>query len=535
MGIEESGMADSRLLWVVLVAVLGVSTPLGAEAPTGAIDEGVALISLAEPEEPAADPDITQAVDYGDDKPANDSPLAYHAIPNFVFQHMSEPVVVDTQKECQAECNRIAKCRSFSWRPPTLASKKEADEDVAPQGAEAQAEGLADAKNAPPMNPGLCLWSLESIHYKPGWVFYTKAKDLDWEGNPHLTTTNFHKFPGLEYQESSYKEVSMVLADCRMKCAQDPKCSAFSFNANSKLCRLAGAGVHYDPAFTYFEKPNVPSTVISSEAHFERNAAILSAQEMTSKKSGAKMLNVNRKKDEEIEKRKNLQLRQHTMHTERSQKNDQISVAEKKLNAEKDHVSFLKSQVLIKQEFDAGYFHAMGMAHEKQTKEVKLKSLELKQKDTLAAKESFQKTGEFQMKKQATLHARKVEDAEIGIQTTKEKIMKISNSKLKMALDNESKDISSLKDEESGSLDQVKTKHQKRVNDLKDEIFHAQGLLQRRKTDLQAKKAELDGIVEVAQKAKASMQSKHQILKKSISRTTDLKIANAQQPSDESL
>lgn len=520
-------MADSRLLWVVLVAVLSVSTPLGAQAPTGAIDEGVALISLGEPEEPAAEPDTTQAVDYGDDKPSNDSPLAYHMIPNFVFQHMSEPIVLDTQKECQAQCNKLAKCRSFSWRPPTLASKKEADEDVAPQGAEAKAEGLADAKNAPPMNPGLCLWSLESIHYKPGWVFYTKAKDLDWQGNPHLTTTNFHKFPGLEYQESSYKEVSLVFEDCKMKCAKDPKCSAFSYNKKSKLCRLAGAGVHYDPAFTYFEKPNIPSTPMSAEDHFERNAAVLSTQELTSKKSTAKMLDVHREKHGEIEEAKQLQLRQHRMQIERSQKNDMLTEAEKKLTVAQDHLSLLKSQVLVKQKFDAGYFHAMGMAHEKKSKEVKLKSLELKQKDILAAKESFAKTGEFQAKKKATLQAKKIEDAEISIQSTKEKIMKISNMKLKRALDAESKDIAGLKDEETGSLDQVKIKHKKRVNDLKEEIFQAQNQLARKRSDLQAKKAELDGIDEVAEKAKESMQAKHNIMKRSITAMTNEKISAA--------
>ena len=64
------------------------------------------------------------------------------------------------------------------------------------------------------------MWSMESIRYNSEWIFYTKAKDVDWEGKPHLTTENFHAFPGLEYQESSYaQQKDTKLTPCMTKCA----------------------------------------------------------------------------------------------------------------------------------------------------------------------------------------------------------------------------------------------------------------------------------------------------------------------------
>ena len=41
---------------------------------------------------------------------------------------------------------------------------------------------------------------------------------------------------------------------CDLDCCSDPKCEAFSFNKEKQLCRHAGAGVHYDRTFTYYEK-----------------------------------------------------------------------------------------------------------------------------------------------------------------------------------------------------------------------------------------------------------------------------------------
>ena len=113
----------------------------------------------------------------------------------------------------------VPQCRSFSFRAPTAADQKDSKDTTAPEGAEEKAEDDADGKK-PAYLPGLCMWSVESIHYDSGWTFYTKAKDTDWQGKPHLTTENFHKFPGLEYQESSYAEQKDTkLIPCRRKCA----------------------------------------------------------------------------------------------------------------------------------------------------------------------------------------------------------------------------------------------------------------------------------------------------------------------------
>ena len=72
----------SGLLWVVLVAILGVSTPSGEEAHLGPIDEAVSLISLDNQQADAGpeEADIKKAADYGDDSPKNDGADGIHAI-----------------------------------------------------------------------------------------------------------------------------------------------------------------------------------------------------------------------------------------------------------------------------------------------------------------------------------------------------------------------------------------------------------------------------------------------------------------------
>ena len=113
----------------------------------------------------------------------------------------------------------VPQCRSFSFRAPTAADQKDSKDTTAPEGSEEKAEDDADEKT-PAYLPGLCMWSMESIHYNSEWIFYTKAKDVDWQGKPHLTTENFHAFPGLEYQESSYAELTGTkIVPCRTKCA----------------------------------------------------------------------------------------------------------------------------------------------------------------------------------------------------------------------------------------------------------------------------------------------------------------------------
>merc|ERR1712070_237729 len=529
---REMVMRFSGLLWLVLVAVIGVSTPSGEQAHLGPVDEAISMISLDD--EPAKgeakqEEDTSKAPDYGSDSPKNDSPDAYHQIPNFVFQHMSEPVNAQTLHECQATCNRIAKCRSFSFRAPTARDEKDEKDAQAPEGAEEKAEGLNDAADdkKQPYVPGLCLWSLESIHYKAGWTFYTKAKDLDWEGKPHLTTKNFHSFPGLEYQESSYAELTGLKEnECNTKCAKDPKCQAFSYNEEHQLCRQAGAGVHYDPAFTYYEKPRTTEEAPNANEMYERNANTLASQEKASKKSIEDLITANRKRTEKSETRKLRMARVARMHAEAEAKSKLIDKSEKKLGDQKDRLSFLKSQVSIKQAFDTGYFRAMGVAHEKKTKEIKLKAQEIKQKDLLAAKESFKKTGEFQGKKAASLHERKVENAEIGIQTTQEKLMKLSNQKLKKSLDEQASRIAGMGGEESNSLEDIKEKHKAKIQTLKDQIYDAQQTLGLAKTQLVGKQNRLRALQQQAVKDAADQKSKYEVEVQKITALTNAKIAS---------
>merc|ERR1711865_220502 len=149
-------------------------------------------------------------------------------------------------------------------------------------------------------------------------------------------------------------------------------------------------------------------------------------------------------------------------------------MANQKLSAAKDQLSNMRSQNQIRQAFDRGYFDSAGSAHEKKTKEVKLKTQEIKQKDALAAKESFNKSGEFQAKKAASVQERKVADAEIGIQTTKERMRKVTNKQLKKRLDAEASKIAGMGTEEADSIETIKDKHRKKIGELKDQVYEAQ-------------------------------------------------------------
>merc|ERR1711865_1104844 len=495
----EMELRFSGLLWVVLVAILGVSTPSGEEAHLGPIDEAVSLISL-DNQQADAGPEEAKAPDYGDDSPKNDGADAYTKIPNFVFQHMAEPVSgAQTLHDCQKACNKLPQCRSFSFRAPSAADQKDSKDTTAPEGAKEKAEDDADGKTLAYL-PAICMWSMESIRYNSEWIFYTKAKDVDWEGKPHLTTENFHAFPGLEYQESSYaQQKDTKLTPCMTKCAADPKCEAFSFNQEEHLCRHAGAGVHYDRTFTYYEKRQSPQSSPAKEpaaGELESNADELSAQEKSSKKSVQNMISVTRARTEKRETRELRMERVKRNSDEAIKKAAVIEKAEGKLTLAKNHLAHIQNAISVKQEFDRSYFNAMGAAHEKKTKEVKLKNAEIKQKDQLAAKESYKKTGEVQAKVAKSIQERKIEDAEIGIQTTKEKIMKISNAKLKRSLDAQASQIAGMGGAEGDSLESIKEKHRTKIAQLQGEVYtaksavtEAQALLVQKRVDLNEMKA----------------------------------------------
>ena len=113
------------------------------------------------------------------------------------------------------------KCRSYSYREATEEEKDEAKDKTPMADQEEKAENLKKPSKIPPPPKGVCKWSPESLHYRLGWKFYTKAKDIDWKGQPHLTTENFHVFPGLEYQEPSFKlHKDKTDAECKMMCAK---------------------------------------------------------------------------------------------------------------------------------------------------------------------------------------------------------------------------------------------------------------------------------------------------------------------------
>jgi len=516
----------SGLLWVVLVAILGVSTPSGEEAHLGPIDEAVSLISL-DNQQADAGPEEAKAPDYGDDSPKNDGADAYTNIPNFVFQHMAEPVSgAQTLHDCQKACNKLPQCRSFSFRAPSAADQKDSKDTTAPEGAKEKAEDDADGKTLAYL-PAICMWSMESIRYNSEWIFYTKAKDVDWEGKPHLTTQNFHAFPGLEYQESSYAQLEGTkFADCRTKCAADPKCEAFSFNKERHLCRHAGAGVHYDSTFTYYEKRQSAqsSSANGGEDVLEQNADALAAQETSSKKSIQNQISVTRARTDKREIRALRAMRVARDAKENTEKSAVRDIANQKLSAAKDQLSNMRSQNQIRQAFDRGYFDSAGSAHEKKTKEVKLKTQEIKQKDALAAKESFNKSGEFQAKKAASVQERKVADAEIGIQTTKERMRKVTNKQLKKRLDAEASKIAGMATEEADSIETIKDKHRKKIGELKDQVYEAQQELRFVNKVLFTKARELSALEQTDKESAETHKKAYLGSKMALTSMADLKI-----------
>lgn len=163
---------------------------------------------------------------------------AYFKIPNFEFSHLATVETVADRMACQricnsSECNSYVfsiaphdvvseiRCSSYSYREATSAEEEEAQDTTPMEDKEEKAENLKEASKTPPTPKGVCKWSPESLHYRLGWDFYTKAKDVDWQGQPHLTTENFHKFPGLEYEERNFKmQKDKTMTECRDTCAQ---------------------------------------------------------------------------------------------------------------------------------------------------------------------------------------------------------------------------------------------------------------------------------------------------------------------------
>ena len=215
---------------------------------------------------------------------------------------------------------------------------------------------------------------------------------------------------------------------------------------------------------------------------------------------------------------------------ENKKKSAQLDMANQRLNTAKDHLSGMKSENTIKQAFDKAYFESAGAAYEKKSKEVKLKTQEIRQKDIFAAKESFVKSGELQAKKAKSAHERKVEDAEIGIQTTKERISKVTNKQLKKKLDAEASRIAGMGMEEAGSIETIKRKHRKKIADLKDQVYEAQQELKAVNAAIDVKSTELSRLEQTDKDDASEQKHAYQKSASSLTLLANMKIRQKAKP-----
>lgn len=450
MVMKPSGLF--AVLTALFAAVLiGANIPDGGELGVTELESEVSLLSMLETES----------------NEPNDPDDAYFKIPNFVFNHLAIELETQDRMECQRLCNERPTCRSYSYREPTKGDVEDVKDETQPESKEAKAQGTNDAAKNPPAARGTCAWSTEGLHYSIAWQFFTKAKDIDWQGNPHLTTENFHRFPGLEYQESSFQAIDgLEITECKQKCAEDPKCGAFSYNEKKFVCRLAGHGVHYDPAFSYYEKPGSLADSPSSKTDLDLEAAALGTQEKAAKhaekiNSGLKKAARERKDAADaisgMDKRFAMEKHAKVSATQR---------AEAALLAAKKKENKVKDVLVVQKSFETGYFKARGQAQESKTKEVALKKIEIANSEAEKARQEQTNAGEFRAKKLASAFNKKIMSHKLRIRKAKERLLKIKNKDMEDALKNEREEYQTLAIKEKKSIAKIEKSHEMKVKRL---------------------------------------------------------------------
>jgi len=444
-----------------VLAALCAAVIIGANVPDfreGALELDTEVILLSMHETAQAN----TGVDPQDDADA------YFKIPNFVFSHLSVALDTRDRMECQRLCNERDKCRSYSYRDPTSEEQEDALDSTAPRSQQAKAEKVNDAVKDPPKPKGTCIWSTEKLHYSTDWKFFTKVMDLDWQGKPHLTTENFHKFPGLAYQESSYpSEKGIELIACQDKCAKDPKCGAFSYNEKQLSCRPAGSGVHYDRKFSYYEKPG---GVSASKEDLDLEAVELSSQEKSAKQAELVAYALKRKiRENKAQAASETRIAQESSR-EKDAKVKTLQDAEKGLLAIKAEENRVKDRLAVQSSFETGYFQARGSAQEKKTKEVELKRLELVNSEKRSERDSEAESGEYRIKKSKADVDRKITEQKLKISQTKEKLMKIKNRNMEDELQTQGQTYKNLALREKEAIIEIEKGHEKKVELLKSKV-----------------------------------------------------------------
>merc|ERR1712072_451028 len=330
------------------------------------------------------------------------SASGYAWIPNFVMKHMAQELNVGNRLACERVCDKHETCRSYSYRS----------------------------------RDKLCVWSIQALHYHYDWNFYTKVREMDAFGH-FKHNGKYRKFDGVMYQEPGYKSYrGETVQQCQKLCDKVPKCKAFSYHESGERCLLTDAGIHYDPAFQYFEKPNAkPPPSLNELADAEKR---LQSQEKSAKIA---------KKDRIL-----ASMRER---------------AEKKLAREKRKEKSDKRLARMKAAYNEGYFKAKGVAAEKKLKEKSIKALRKKEVDD---KNERIRSAEKDKKAKITRERKKKKeerDAKKDLLGTKEKLVKLKNKEIQTEIAKEDKVLDITKNlalTQAGFHEDVKDKNKVKLD-----------------------------------------------------------------------
>jgi len=507
-------------LTAVLVAVIGSNSPEEPDDRVSLLEGELNLLALGT----ASGEGVRNL---GSDRVALDAPDAYYKIPNFEFEHLATVETVVDRMECQRKCNQNKKCRSYSFSEPTKEEKEESKEATPVEDDVEKAEKLKVAVKNPPAPKAICKLTPESLHYRLGWSFFTKAKDVDWQGQPHLTTENFHEFPGLEYQEPGWKVHNDVTVDkCKADCAKDPKCGAFSYNSKGMLCRHAGRGINYNKHFAYYEKPQADEVHenAKNEATDVQNARLLKAQEKQAKKAGEAQFARDKAKREKEEERFGKKHEVKRSAAERSQKHGTTENAEKSL-VKMDHKERdTKDALKVQGAFVTGYFEARGASQEQKTKEVALKKMALQHQDYMLAREAEQKSGEFRTKKKKSDHLKLVTSHEMKMAEVKEQLMKVKNKQRERELRTQEEGYDELAKDESVNIRNIKRQHEEKLKSLKRWTENAQEAILAKQDQLDLEESSKGDAVYERQAAAKKATEEHEAMIKALKDRTEKKV-----------
>lgn len=276
----------------------------------------------------------------------------------------------------------------------------------------------------------------------------------------------YRKFDGVMYQEPGYKSYrGKTVQQCQKLCDKVPKCKAFSYHESGERCLLTDAGIHYDPAFQYFEKPNAkPPPSLNELADAEKR---LQSQEKSAKIAKKDRILASMREREGKVTRANRELRLKKVHRETALKKKYKERAEKKLAREKRKEKSDKRLARMKAAYNEGYFKAKGVAAEKKLKEKSIKALRKKEVDD---KNERIRSAEKDKKAKITRERKKKKeerDAKKDLLDTKEKLVKLKNKEIQTEIAKEDKVLDITKNlalTQAGFHEDVKDKNKVKLD-----------------------------------------------------------------------